>query len=51
MNINAYLKELKKQWEELPPYFISSSEDRTGRKEILDYIEEINKEVNNNVMR
>lgn len=46
MNINAYLRELKKQWEELPPYFISSAEDRMGRTEILDYIESINKEIN-----
>lgn len=47
ININSYLRELKKQWEELPPYFVSSSEDRTGRTEILDYIENINKEINN----
>lgn len=46
MNINSYLRELGKQWEELPPYFISSSEDRTGRTEILDYITNINKELN-----
>ena len=46
MNINSYLRELRKQWEELPPYFISSSEDRTGLKEILDYIENINKSIN-----
>lgn len=46
MNINSYLGELRKQWEELPPYFISSSEDRTGRDEILDYIESISKELN-----
>lgn len=45
ININAYLQELKKQWEELPPYFISSSESREGRKEILDYIDSINKEL------
>lgn len=44
-NISFYLKELKKQWEELPPYFITSSESKTGRQEILDYIEQINKEV------
>ena len=44
-NISHYLKELKKQWEELPPYFITSSENKTGRQEILDYIEQINKEV------
>lgn len=46
MNINAYIRELRRQWEELPPYFVSSSEDRMGRTEILDYIESINKEVN-----
>ena len=46
MNINAYLRELSKQWEELPPYFMSSSESRTGRTEILDYIESINKDLN-----
>ena len=46
MNINAYLNELRKQWEEFPPYFISSSENTTGRTEILNYIESINKEIN-----
>lgn len=42
-NINHYLKELSSQWEELPPYFVTSSETRQGRDDILDYIEEINK--------
>lgn len=46
MNINAYLRELGKQWEELPPHFVSSSEDRTGRIDILNYIENINKDLN-----
>ncbi|WP_455591165.1 ribosome biogenesis GTP-binding protein YihA/YsxC [Bacteroides sp.] len=46
MNINSYLKELGKQWEELPPYFITSAENRTGREEVLGYIEAINKELN-----
>ena len=46
MNINAYLRELSKQWEELPPHFISSSEDRLGRTDILNYIENINKNLN-----
>ena len=41
-NVNRYMEVLKEQWEELPPYFISSSEKKTGRKEILDYIESIN---------
>lgn len=41
-NVDIYLNKLKEQWEELPPYFISSSEKKTGREEILDYIEEVN---------
>lgn len=45
-NIQQYLKKLKEQWEELPPYFVTSSENRMGRKELLDYIESINKEMN-----
>ena len=48
MNINNYLRELSKEWAELPPYFVSSSENRTGRTEILDYIENISKEVYKN---
>lgn len=46
INISAYLRELRKQWEELPPYFITSSEERLGRTEVLNYIESINKELN-----
>ena len=42
-NAKAYMDELSKQWEELPPYFISSSECKMGREEILNYIESINK--------
>ncbi|MBR3433240.1 MAG: YihA family ribosome biogenesis GTP-binding protein [Bacteroidaceae bacterium] len=42
-NVVHYLTELEKQWEELPPYFVTSSETKTGREEILNYIEEINK--------
>lgn len=42
-NVNNYLNKLKEQWEELPPHFISSSENGTGRQEILEYIDDINK--------
>ncbi len=44
-NVSVYLEQLKKQWEELPPYFISSAENRTGREEILSYIDSINKDI------
>lgn len=45
MNVAHYLDRLKEEWEELPPYFISSSENRTGRKEILDYIDSVNRQL------
>ena len=38
-SLTAYRKVLEEQWEELPPHFISSSEQRLGRDEILDFIE------------
>ncbi len=42
-NVNKFLNTLKEEWEELPPYFISSAEKKTGRTEILAYIDSINK--------
>ena len=41
-NMELYKRELLSFWEELPPVFATSSVDRRGRDEILDYIEEIN---------
>ena len=41
--IEAYCASLLEQWDELPPIFRTSSEDRRGRNEILDYIEQMNK--------
>lgn len=46
-NVSAYLKELSEQWEELPPHFITSAETRQGREEVLDYIEQINRDIRN----
>ena len=43
-NVKHYLNELTKQWEELPPHFITSSETKQGREELLDYIESIMQE-------
>jgi len=40
---DAYMSKLKATWEELPPYFVSSSETKLGRDEILDYIDSIEK--------
>ena len=38
-SIEHYTTVLSEQWEELPPYFVSSSERGMGREEILDFIE------------
>ena len=42
-NVEAYKKVLSETWEELPPIFITSSDKKQGREEVLDYIEQINK--------
>lgn len=41
-NIETYKTKLHEEWEELPPIFVTSSEERVGRDELLGYIEEIN---------
>ena len=40
-NVEAYKKTLLETWEELPPIFITSADKKTGREELLNYIEEI----------
>ena len=44
-NAGKWMAALKDQWEELPPYFITSSEKRTGKDEVLTYIEDILKSI------
>ena len=39
------MNSLKEQWEELPPYFITSSEKKLGRDEVLDYVGNILNEI------
>lgn len=41
-NIAAYKRGMLKYWEEMPPYFISSSVSGMGTKEVLTYIKEVN---------
>lgn len=41
-NVEAYKAKLREEWEELPPIFVTSSEERMGRDELLGYIAEIN---------
>jgi GTP-binding protein len=43
--VEAYKNKLLEQWEELPELFVISSTKKTGRQEIIDYIEKINREI------
>lgn len=43
--VNKYVEFLKQSWEELPPYFVTSSESRLGKEEVLGYIDSINKQL------
>ena len=40
-NVEAYKDKLKESWDELPPLFITSSEKKLGRDELIDYIDKI----------
>lgn len=44
-NVAVYKRKLSETWEDLPPMFITSSDSRLGREEVLDYIDMINKSV------
>ncbi len=43
LNVDAYNEILKETWEELPPQFVTSAENKMGREEVIKYILDINK--------
>lgn len=47
-NVKVYLEKLKEQWEELPPYFVTSSLSGVGKDEMLAYIDSINASLKKN---
>jgi GTP-binding protein len=46
-NVKAFLDKLKESWQFLPQAFVSSSEKKTGREEILQHIDRMNNEMKN----
>lgn len=42
-NVADYCEKLLETWEELPPVFVTSSEDSRGRDALLAYIEQLNR--------
>ena len=46
-NVAAYKEALLEWWEEFPPYFITSAQNKTGREELTQYIEQTNQTIIN----
>ncbi len=40
-NVRRFLEKLGENWEELPPYFVTSAVKRTGIKQVLEYISNV----------
>ena len=45
-NIQAYKAKMLEFWEEMPAYFITSASNNTGREEVLEYIDQLNQQLN-----
>ncbi|MCQ2203494.1 MAG: ribosome biogenesis GTP-binding protein YihA/YsxC [Bacteroidales bacterium] len=44
-NIEVYKNKMLEEWEEMPNYFVTSSDKGIGKNDVLDYIEQINNEL------
>ncbi|RPD48607.1 YihA family ribosome biogenesis GTP-binding protein [Hymenobacter sediminis] len=44
-NVTDYLQKMEQSWDEVPRHFITSAEDKTGREDILQFIEEVNQQL------
>lgn len=40
--VEAFLARLEEEWEALPPHFVTSSVNKTGKEDLLEYIRTIN---------
>ena len=45
-NVENICKSLSEEWEELPPYFVTSSATGLGKDDVLDFIDDCNKTTN-----
>ncbi len=44
-NLAIYRTELLKTWEEMPTHFVTSASHKTGREDLLNFIEDVNKKI------
>ena len=42
-NVASFISALSKNWEEPPPYFVTSALNKDGRDSLLDYIDVLNR--------
>ena len=40
-NVDSFMEALQGSWELLPPFFLTSAKDKSGREELLDYINDL----------
>jgi GTP-binding protein len=45
-HIEIYKQKLLETWESVPPYFITSSSKKVGQEDLLNFIEDTNREIN-----
>ncbi|MNT47966.1 putative GTP-binding protein EngB [compost metagenome] len=45
-NVQLFKNELLKTWEEVPQLFVTSAEDKSGREELLEFIDSVNQSFN-----
>lgn len=43
--VAAYLQRMQEQWDELPRHFVTSAETGAGREEVLDFVQEVNRQL------
>ena len=46
-NVAAYKEVLLEWWEEFPPYFVTSAQNKTGKEQLTQYIEQTNQTIIN----
>lgn len=44
-NVSDYQQVMLEMWEEFPPYFVTSAEDKTGKEQLLNYIGMLNEQL------
>jgi len=44
-NVVEYMQKMSETWDEVPRHFITSAEEKTGRDEVLGFIEEVNRQL------